>query len=336
MVFYFSIASCEKMPDTTILPTDKGKKVWIINEGNFQFGNASIDIYLPDSQSIFKNVFKTANDRNLGDVAQSAVLRDKKLFMVINNSAKISVINAEDYKELYSISIPQSTPRYLHFVSDTKAFVSDVFANKIWIINPQNGSLIESIPTEGWTEHFAAYNNAIFVAQRGRMNDNYVANILVIDANTNKVTDTIALPAEPNSMTQIDNTIFVLCDAQNTESAKLISIDASSKTIIQTLTFSNNVQPIALRSDANNNELFWLANGVFKMNVHSNVLPSSPFISGDNRNLYAIEINPHNQEIYVADAVDYVQSSSVFRYKSNGDLIQTFKAGIITNSFIFE
>lgn len=329
-------SSCEKQPDKQPLPSDKNNRVFIINEGNFQFGNASIDVYLPDSQTIFKNIYKTANNKNLGDVAQSAVLHDKKLFTVVNNSSKISVISTDDYKEFYTISLPGSSPRYIQFVNDNKAFVSEIYAKKIWIINPVNGTLIDTISTEGWTEQMVLIGNELFVAQRTRLNDNFVANVLVINTNNNKIVQTISLPSEPNSIAAIGSKIWVLCSSGNTQNAKLLCLNSGNKTIEKEWEFNVGDKPMLLRKNENSNEIFWCANGVFKMSISDNALPASPIIQGNNRNIYALDINEKNGDIYLADAIDYVQSSSVFRYKQNGTLIQNFKAGIITSSFIFE
>lgn len=340
IVVLFSIAtlwtSCEKMPDKSELPNSVAKKVWIVNEGNFQFGNSSLDVYFPDSQTVFKNVYETANNKKMGDVAQTAVFRDKQLFTVVNNSAKIVVVNTDNYKELYTISLTGSSPRYLHFVSANKAFVTELYANKIWVINPAIGTLLDTISAQGWTEQMAQIDNNIFITQRARLNGTYVANLLVIDASTNKILQTISLPSEPNSLAQIGKYIYVMCEHSSTSNAKLVCVDATTKSVVKTWEFMNGSSPFALRSNAGKNELYWLNNGVFRMIADVGALPASAFISGNNRNLYALNINPLSDEIYVSDAVDYVQSSSVFRYKANGDLIQTFKTGIITNSFIFE
>lgn len=336
LVLFTTLSSCQKEPDKQLLPNTKINRVFVVNEGNFQFGNASIDVYLPDSQTIFKNIYRTVNNKNLGDVAQSAVLRDKKLFVVVNNSSKITVINSDDYKEVYTISLPGSSPRYMQFATNDKAFVTELFAKKIWIINVTNGILLDTISTEGWTEQMAMIGNEIFVAQRTRLNDNYVANVLVINTSTNKIERIITLPSEPNSLVLIENKIWVLCSASSAQNAKLLCINPSNKLIEKEMEFPKDVKPFLLRKNESSNEIFWVANGIYKMAVESNTLPAAPLIQGNGRNIYALDINEKNGEIYVADAIDYVQSSSIFRYHQDGTLIQNFKAGIITSSFIFE
>jgi hypothetical protein len=331
-----SLSSCKKQSDSPSIPTDQNKRVWIINEGNFQFGNASIDIYLPDSQTVFKNIYKTVNQKNLGDVAQSGVLSGKKLFVVVNNSSKISVLNTADYREIQSISLPQSSPRYLQFVHDNKAFVTELYAKKIWIINPNSGNLIDTITTEGWTEQMALVGNEIFIAQRTRLNDVYVANVLVVDARANKILKKILLPSEPNSLVELNNFIWVLCSATTTQPARLVKIDPRTKNIEKTIDFPVGRRPMLLRANPATQELFWVSDGVYKLKETENNIPSTPLVPGNGRNIYALDVNSDNGEIYIADAIDYVQSSSIFRYDRSGKLVHTFKAGIITNSFIFE
>ncbi|MCS6819911.1 MAG: hypothetical protein RMJ53_04505 [Chitinophagales bacterium] len=340
LLFFVVIAAfsgCSKQDDAKPLPDVKGRKVWIINEGNFQFGNASIDVYFPDSQKIYKNVFKHVNNSSLGDVAQSAVLTDETLFVVVNNSEKIVAIDRKTYKEKYSIKLPGSSPRYMCLVSSTKAFVSELYAKKIWIINPETGELTGSINTEGWTEQMALFDKELFVAQRSRPNDIYVANVLVINTQTNQIIQRISLPEEPVSLAATSGKVWVLCkNFQSSVKPTLICINASMKTIERQYDFLPDDSPSLLRSIVPSNKLFWINNGVYSMQTNQDSLPLQPLIPGNNRNIYAMDINPENEEIYVADAHDYVQSSTVYRYNKSGILMHSFKAGIITNSFVFE
>ena len=55
----------------------------------------------------------------------------------------------------------------------------------------------------------------------------------------------------------------------------------------------------------------------------------------NNNTFYALDINPINEEVYVSDAIDYVQNGIIFRYSSSGDLINQFNSGVIPGSFLF-
>ena len=58
------LSACTKDPETT--PTNTGntnfsRGVYIINEGNFGVGNASIDFFNRDSNKVIRNIFQVIN-----------------------------------------------------------------------------------------------------------------------------------------------------------------------------------------------------------------------------------------------------------------------------------
>ena len=46
-----------------------------------------------------------------------------------------------------------------------------------------------------------------------------------------------------------------------------------------------------------------------------------------------LTINPVNSEVYIADAIDYVQNGVVLRYSPDGELLDEFYVGIIPGAF---
>jgi len=71
------------------------------------------------------------------------------------------------------------------------------------------------------------------------------------------------------------------------------------------------------------------------MSIDANTLASTPFISNNNNNFFGLGVHPINEDIYVADALDFVQSGIVFRYSSTASLINQFTVGIIPGRFSF-
>src|SRR5690554_356122 len=93
--------SCMKYgPSETeaFLPGPSSKGLFIVNEGNFMYGNASLTYYDPQSGNVENEVFIRANGINLGDVAQSMTIHNGLGYIVVNNSGVIFVIDPATFR----------------------------------------------------------------------------------------------------------------------------------------------------------------------------------------------------------------------------------------------
>ena len=125
-----------------------GAGLFITNEGNFQYGNASLSYYDPETKQVQNEVFFRANGMKLGDVAQSMTIYDNKGWVVVNNSHVIFAIDLNTFKEVGRIE-NLTSPRYIHFLSDEKAYVTQLWDNRIFIINPRTYEITGHIHDDG-------------------------------------------------------------------------------------------------------------------------------------------------------------------------------------------
>ena len=110
--------------------------LFITNEGNSQYGNATLSFYNPVTKEVENEIFYRANGMKLGDVAQSMVIRDGIGWVVVNNSHVVFAIDIHTFKEVGRIT-NFTSPRYIHFLSDEKAYVTQIWDNRIFIVNPK-------------------------------------------------------------------------------------------------------------------------------------------------------------------------------------------------------
>ena len=103
-----------------------GHGLFITNEGNFQYGNATLSFYDTQTRKIDNEVFFRANDQKLGDVAQSMTMYGGLGWIVVNNSHVIFAIDPVTFKEVGRIT-NLTSPRYIHFLSDEKAYVTQIW-----------------------------------------------------------------------------------------------------------------------------------------------------------------------------------------------------------------
>src|SRR4030042_3198112 len=72
--------------------------VYIVNEGNYMQDNATLSFLNLESMMVYNNVFFSANETRLGDVAYSMLINGNKGYIVINNSGRIYSINIRNAK----------------------------------------------------------------------------------------------------------------------------------------------------------------------------------------------------------------------------------------------
>ena len=315
------------------------KGVFIINEGNFMYGNSSLSFYDPALKVAQNDLFYNTNGLPLGDVAQSMVIRDNLGYIVINNSGKIYVINAQNGKYVGKIT-GLTSPRYIHFSNSEKAYVTDLYAGQITIINPKTYAITGAVPTTGHTstEQIVQWNDYLFVSCWSFDNT-----VLVIDTRTDKVVEEIKTGKQPGGLV-IDryNKIWVLCDGGWSKSGTtprlplLQRIDPATRMIDKTFSLSADAKPSRLAINGTRDSLLFINNGIWKLGVNQEMLSERPFLSSANHLYYTLAVDPLSSEIYLSDAIDYQQRGVVYRMSSQGARIDSFKTGIIPGAFCFK
>lgn len=346
----FGVTSCSKEPirekpvdppdDTTTTRKYFDNGVFVVNEGNFNWGNASVTFLDNATNSAIQDIFNLSNQRSLGDVAESMKINGNNGYLVINNSNRIEVVTTRDFKSVAAIT-GLSSPRYLELIDSTKAYVTNLQKN-ISILNLTNNTISGTIKTSSWTENLIRYNKFMLVTSIGAFSEpssGRTAQIFVIDTDKDLIVDSIQTGKEPIGLV-IDKKqkVWVLCSGgyDNFEHPSLIRINPELRVVEKVFTFTDPQKvPSRLCINPGGDTLYFLMGGVYQMPVTSAGIPEQPVISSEGRLLYGLAINPYNGNIFVSDAVDYVQSGMVFQYRKDGTLMSSYKAGRIPGSFCF-
>lgn len=335
--------SCMEDLRREITEFDKSKGLFITNEGNFMYGNASLSYYNPDTKEVENDVFYRANAIALGDVAQSICLHGELAYIVVNNSNVIFAIDSKSFK-LKGMIKGLVSPRYIHFISDTKAYVTDLYEMAITIVNPSTFSIIKKIDlkvkgkNQHPTEQMVQYKNFLFINCWSFDNK-----ILVLDTNTDTIVEEIEVPIQPTSLC-IDkyNKIWTVSDGgfegspYGHEAPSLVCIDAETRKIERKFTFKFGDWPSELCMNGTKDTLYFINKDIWRMDTKAKEFPKQAFIASRGTKYYGLTVNPSNGDVYLADAIDYVQRGVVYRYSYKGEEIDRFKVGIIPGSFCFK
>ena len=308
-----------------------GHQIVIGCEGNYQFGNASLSLYQYSNSEITSNLFESVNARKLGDVCQSLTAYEEKIFAVINNSGKIEVFSRNDFSSMGTIEGLKS-PRYCEVVNRNTAFVSDYKANAVYRIDLNRMKVMDSIAISSWTEGLLAHSGKLYVCGKSS------GYLYKIGLESLELEDSIALGAGPSGLLlDADDQLWVLCEGNygDPRPCSLSKVELQNFTIVQTYEFPVNQQIAKLNISSDGKELYYLGAGVFKMSTTTEELPNLPFVDLTGRNPYGLGIDFSNEQIWVADAKDFISKSSILKFDSTGTLLQEGSGGVNASSFLF-
>lgn len=323
-------------------PSDRAG-VYIACEGQYTAGNATLYLYNPVKDSVYGDLYQSANGRQVGDVLQSITPIGSRLFLAVNNSNKVVVVNAADTRELATIAVPY--PRYIVATSDHEAYVSSLYRNKVYIINTDTYALTDSVVlphtnTEGMLLHGADLYVCVW--------DTTCNQLYKIDAASHRLTDSIALPgyAPHKVMADKDGMLWVLSgNHEKRRTGWLSRIDPSTGSVVKALQFPEAAEPIKPVMNAAKDTLYYIEanyyggttdNGVYRMPVNAASLPAVPFVAAvQYQYFWALGIDPATGNIYIGDPKGFNQKGSVSVYRTDGSKAGSFVTGVGPGFFLF-
>ncbi len=327
-----------------------GTGVFVLNEGNFRFSNASLSFYDLDADTVGNYLFYKVNDIPLGDVAQSMSLINGSLYIVVNSSNLMYKVNARtmvcDTTKPFKLGDFYS-PREMHVVAPDKAYVSDLIGLVLWIINPQDMTRIGSIEMGKTTEKMLQVGNELYVSNWSyyyvdhNSHDSYNT-VQVVDMNNDIKVAEIEVGKEPNTMAVDKNGhVWVLCegrawDDDYGENPTLWEIDPQLKTAKCRYEFDGTAT--VMKANPAGDKLYMIFdNEVRRFDIATMALSETFRIAAEAGSLfYNMAVDPRRGDIYVTDAKNYLMNGTVYRYSGDGVLLSSFEAGVIPSAMLFK
>jgi hypothetical protein len=343
VVSLFCLTSCQENPP---VPEPNpgyqlGRGVFILNEGNFQWGNASLDYYDIENDTLLSGIYAAANDEPLGDVLQSLYLDaiQSQAFLVVNNSGKVEVINPFTHERTQTIT-GLTSPRHLYPVDDDKYYVSDLFSGKLSIVDRTTLGVTGSVAVPGWSEQMISLsNNRVYVSSRDR------PYLYVVDPTADVLVDSIPMVLGgaklfPTAGAREGFWLFCVGSTFHNVSGGFYQFqlkEDGSQELEGMLghMFPADRYPSEMTYDAQGGYIYFVEGGaVYKMK-EDQTIPTTPLIPANGHVFYGLGYDAVDDRLYVADAMDYVQRGWVRIYESDGTPVDSFRTGMIPNAFVF-
>lgn len=337
-----STACMEYGPTTEESLTAGERGLFVVNEGNFNGGNASLTYYDPTARTAQQEVFRRANGMLLGDTAQSMTVHDGTGWVVVNNSGVIYAIDLATFRIKGRIE-GFTSPRYIHFLPDGRAYVTQLWDRRICIVDPATYRITGYIDTpqqvgKESTEQMVQVGQYVFVNCWS-----YNNRILVIDTQTDTICDQIEVGVQPTSLVaDRDGMLWTATDGGyegnpvGHEPAALYRIDPGQRRAEKIWEFGPDEQCSELQINGAGDTLYFIKDDIWQVRIDADRFPVRPFIRAQGTIYYGLTVDPLTSEVYVADAIDYQQQGVVYRYSTTGELLDRFYAGIIPGAFCWK
>lgn len=339
MAFAACSSDDEPTPPPSANPTAQG--LFIINQGNYNYGNSTLSYYTPDDDVVEQEVFYRANDARLGDLAQSMTISGNTGWVVVNNSNVIFAIDVDTYKEKGRITEGIFSPRYIHFVNKSKAYVTQLYDNRIAIIDTEKYKVTGYITVPGMDVSTGSTEMMVQECKYVYVNCwSYNNRIIRINTETDKVEGEVTTPRQPKAMTvDKDGNIWAVTDGgyygspYGYEEPTLLKLNTATFTVDMVLKMELGANVSSICTNGEGDRLYWICNDVYTMPITATALPSSPLIDSNDNWLNGMTVDPERGDIYIADAIDYMQPGRLLRYKSDGTFITSVPTGVIPGAF---
>ncbi len=338
-------------------PEPKGKYsngVFVINEGGFGNGNGEISFFDLDSNKVTNGIFgknnllPTGQPRPLGDVIQSLTFYNEKGYIVVNNSNKLVVVDANTFQQTAEIALKQ--PRYMA-INGSTGYVTEWVNNnymkppkgRVAIIDLQSNTTVpaDTITTNGFfPDKLVFLNNRLYVLNS---QENTVS---ILNTQTKTFEKKVEVGQSPAGIVvDKNNNLWILTsgeadysnypEVKTLQPGKLLkcSINGADLTIDNTFTF-----PAFGGSDllinGSKDKLYYSFKGqVFEQSITASALTTQPWL---NRSFYGMNIHPTTNELYGGVAPDFTNPGWMVRYNMTSKApIDSARVGIAPNGFAF-
>lgn len=320
------LASCKKTDVPGVPPVQPAKGVYVLSEGAFFGNNSKLGFYSFATGSIAGDFFVQQNPTipaGVGGLATDMVIYGSKLFVVVDQSNKVTVLNAADAKFIKDIPFLAGglpiEPRYATSANG-KIFVT-AWDGSVNVIDTASLTITKKIPVGLNPEGLVVSGNNLYVSNSGGLTSTFDSTVSVINLTTLMETAKIYVGKNPTSITADESgNIYVACQGDyGSNKAKLVKVNTTNNSI--TKSADTTVGGLKYYDNA-----LYVTGGysgvqnVRKLNTTDFKAIAANFVTDGTAvlNPYSVNIDTQNGDVYVTDAKNNVSTGALFCFDKTG------------------
>ncbi len=320
----------DEIPGGEVPPEAETAELYILNEGLFNLNNSSLTRHTFADNRTITNYFLTLNHRGLGDTANDMGIYGSKLYVVINVSSIIEVIDLRSGLSLKQIPLRTNNgssrqPRSIAFHED-KAYVCS-FDGSVAKIDTTSLTIDGVVNAGRNPDGICVQNGKLYVSNSGGLDAGSIGvdhTISIINTSMfSKIKDLEVGPNPGKILAGPDGSVLVVTRGADIAQGDYHLVQINSHTDEVEWTSNEKVLNFAI-----NEHLAYLYNynystqsASFKV-LNLNTREMSNFITDGTKinTPYCIQVNPFNGNVYITDAYSYVVKGDVLCFNPQGEL----------------
>ncbi|MDD4490304.1 MAG: YncE family protein [Paludibacter sp.] len=328
------IVSCDDMHDKqrtgNEMPVTEGTRIFVLSEGLINLNNSSLAMYDFSIGAKSSDYFLTANKRGLGDTANDMGLYGSKLYVVVNVSSQIEVLDAGTGLSLKQIPLFNGQgmarqPRYIDFHGG-KAYVCS-FDGTLAKIDTTTLQVEKLVNCGRNPDGICITNGKIYVSNSGGLNfPNYDNTVSVIDITSFQEIKKTIVGINPYKIaSDSEGDVYVVTRGNYGNTAfQFHRISSETDEVVQDfddfhlLNFTiQNDTAYMYHYDYNTGQ-----NQIMTFDCKTETLTTDRFIADGTilTTPFGIDVNPINGDVYITDAKSYLTWGDVLCFNRKGQL----------------
>jgi hypothetical protein len=304
-------------------------------EGNFGSANSSLWAFNDSSEEEINGpIHWNENSNPLGDVGQSLTISNEKLYIVMNNSHSLEVMDLSSGFASYdtTIYLPNASPRYMA-IADNFGYLSCWNLNGILVINLDNYEVMDTIFVNGMPEVLIQDENYLYASIPTKADWSTNNQVLKINLESMNVIDSFTVAPGPKSMILNDSKLYIACSSYDSNWNSLaansrIDLIEGSVTNYDAGTTSDYGSDILLFQ----NEIYRVFNGGLAP-INEDLTMNTSEKIGNYSNLYSA--SSYGNYLYIGLS-DYVAPDTIMVLDNTGEMILEHQVSAIPGSFAFD
>lgn len=344
LILLLTFVSCkkDKPEDEVVISSNLSNGVVVLCEGLFQQNNSTVSWISHADNNISNTLFSTKLGRQLGDTGNDIKKYGGKIYIVVNVSSTIEVLDASTFTSVSQISMISNgvakQPRNIEFYGD-RAYVT-CYDGFVDVIDTTSLNVIERISVGLNPEDLTVSGSKLFVTNSGGLNSPVMdSTVSVIDLNTNNEIERITVGKNPGTcVTDAEGDVYVITRGDyGAIPSRMLRINAVTNTVSENFVFD--ASGITKMNDKLIISYFDYSTSTSSVDLFdptSESIETSNFIDLSGiTTLYGVGYNPYRNSIYLSDAMSYTNTGYVHEYSINGSLLGSYHVGLNPSKFVF-